>query len=354
MDFYLMLLMMKTFYLSIATILISISTVAQNWSGTTPGNIFYNQGNVGIGIPNPNTPLEVLHRTRVRLSVDHPEKNVAGIVGINISGPTGAINWAIRGVYQYGNGVANNSRGGDLDIIKSLDGNTVLGTGKNSHPLGNVGIGIINPNTRLEVLHQMRVRLSVDQPEKNVAGIVPINISGATGAINWAIRGVYQYGNGVANNSPGGDLDIIKSWNGNTILGTKRDGSPLGNIGIGTTDPKNTLSVNGTIWAKEIKVSLADAADWVFENDYELRPLEEVENFVKANKHLPDIPSAEEFRKNDLNVAEMDNRLLQKVEELTLYLIDQHKENKAQRELIETQKAQIEQLLERVTLLENQ
>ena len=101
--------------------------------------------------------------------------------------------------------------------------------------------------------------------------------------------------------------------------------NPDGNVGIGTTDPKNKLSVNGIIWAKEVKVSLADAADWVFEDDYELRSLEEVESFVKSNKHLPDIPSADEFRENDLNVAEMDNMLLQKVEELTLYLIEQNK-----------------------------
>jgi len=112
-----------------------------------------------------------------------------------------------------------------------------------------------------------------------------------------------------------------------------------GNVGIGTTEPKNKLSVNGTIWAKEVKVSLVDAADWVFEDDYNLRSLEDVEIFVKSNKHLPDVPSADEFRKNDLNVAEMDNKLLQKIEELTLYLIEQNK--------------QIVELKTKVTALEN-
>ncbi len=98
-----------------------------------------------------------------------------------------------------------------------------------------------------------------------------------------------------------------------------------GKVGIGTSDPKNKLSVNGTIWAKEVKVSLTDAADWVFEDDYKLRSLAELASYIKENKHLPEIPSAEEFRKNDLKVSEMTNKLLQKIEELTLYAIEQEK-----------------------------
>ena len=100
----------------------------------------------------------------------------------------------------------------------------------------------------------------------------------------------------------------------------------VGNVGIGTRDPKNKLSVNGTIWAKEVKVSLTDAADWVFEADYKLQPLAEVEAFIKRNKHLPEMPSADEFRANDMKVSEMSNKLLQKVEELTLYTIAQEKQ----------------------------
>ena len=99
-----------------------------------------------------------------------------------------------------------------------------------------------------------------------------------------------------------------------------------GNVGIGTNSAKNKLSVNGTIWAKEVKVSMSDAADWVFEDYYELRSLEEVETFVKSNKHLPDIPSADEFRENDMNLGEMNNLLLQKMEEITLYMIDMNKQ----------------------------
>jgi len=129
-----------------------------------------------------------------------------------------------------------------------------------------------------------------------------------------------------------------------------------GNLGIGTTNPQNKLSVNGTIWAKEVKISLTDAADWVFEKDYNLRPLAEVESYIKANKHLPEIPSAAELRKNDLKVSEMTNKLLQKIEELTLYAIEQEKKLEKIKTLESElfQQKGINKILEkRLTALEN-
>lgn len=70
-------------------------------------------------------------------------------------------------------------------------------------------------------------------------------------------------------------------------------------------------------------------SDYVFEEDYKLRTLEEVEQFVKTNKHLPEVPSAAEFKENGYSVGEMDDVLLRKVEELTLYMIELKKENEA-------------------------
>ena len=88
----------------------------------------------------------------------------------------------------------------------------------------------------------------------------------------------------------------------------------------------NKLMVNGGILCEEVTVE-GDvlSSDYVFESDYNLQSLEEVEQFINENNHLPDIPSAQEFKVNGYKVGEMDDFLLRKIEELTLYIIDQNK-----------------------------
>ncbi|OLY92423.1 hypothetical protein SAMN05444008_11684 [Cnuella takakiae] len=93
-----------------------------------------------------------------------------------------------------------------------------------------------------------------------------------------------------------------------------------GNVGIGTINPSYKLSVNGAIQAKEVRVETG-WADYVFENNYPLRPLAEVEQFVQKNKHLPGIASAKEIQENGLQVGAMQTKMMEKIEELTLYVI---------------------------------
>lgn len=99
-----------------------------------------------------------------------------------------------------------------------------------------------------------------------------------------------------------------------------------GYVGIGTTKPQSELSVNGIVTAKGLKVLQTGWADYVFEPEYKLPSLKEVEQYIKVNKHLPDVPSAAEVEKDGMDVGEMNRILLQKVEELTLHLIEQQKE----------------------------
>lgn len=101
-----------------------------------------------------------------------------------------------------------------------------------------------------------------------------------------------------------------------------------GAVGIGTTTPSSTykLSVSGKIRAKEIVVETG-WADFVFEEGYDLKSLDEVETFIEDNGHLPDVPSAKQIENNGVSVGEMEAVLLQKVEELTLYMIEMKKQN---------------------------
>ena len=153
-------------------------------------------------------------------------------------------------------------------------------------------------------------------------------------------------------NEGGKDRDRFMNY----VLFLKDDG----NVGIGTEDPQKKLDVNGTvlfhnnddqylsvgnrqvvfgsenfdvntygngkIWANEIEVTTDRWSDYVFEDDYLLIPIDEVETFIKANKHLPGVPSEKEVTDKGINLGDMDAILLKKIEELTLYVIELKKE----------------------------
>ena len=111
-----------------------------------------------------------------------------------------------------------------------------------------------------------------------------------------------------------------------------------GNLGIGINNTNSSkLAVKGNIIAEEVKVQVYPWSDFVFEDGYKLPTLAEVAQYIKDKGHLQDIPSAEEVAKNGINIGEMDAKLLQKIEELTLYILQ--KENR-----IKAQKARLEKL----------
>ena len=93
--------------------------------------------------------------------------------------------------------------------------------------------------------------------------------------------------------------------------------------------------------AKEIKVTTTPTADFVFEEDYNLPKLEDVEKHIKEKKHLPEIASAKEMEKEGVNIGEFQIKLLQKIEELTLYSIEQNKNLKEQAERIKKLEEQL-------------
>ena len=123
-------------------------------------------------------------------------------------------------------------------------------------------------------------------------------------------------------------------------------------IGLGTNDIKTPdgykLFVEEGILTEKVKGAVKTTTDWadyVFAKDYKLMPLEEVEKFTKENNHLPNVPSATEMVNQGLDVAKMDAKLLEKVEELTLYIIEQNKINDKQAKEIEELKSMVNALV---------
>lgn len=120
--------------------------------------------------------------------------------------------------------------------------------------------------------------------------------------------------------------------NEDTYIRGGKDGShvvlndvPNGNVGIGVYPSTYKLEVNGTTRSKEVIVETG-WADYVFEENYKLRSIDEMEAFVKANKHLPNIPKASDIETNGLKVGETNKAMMEKIEELALYIIQLKKE----------------------------
>jgi hypothetical protein len=150
---------------------------------------------------------------------------------------------------------------------------------------------------------------------------------------------------GFSNTSPGGFPQDSQSFRDVlTVVGN-------GNIGIGIANPANKLSVAGTISAKEVRVN-STGADYVFEDSHRLMPLDELEGFIKANKHLPGIEPAREMEKNGLPVSATVTAQLAKIEELTLYAIEQNKQAKELKAELQAQKTINLALEARLTALE--
>jgi len=110
-----------------------------------------------------------------------------------------------------------------------------------------------------------------------------------------------------------------------------------GNVGIGTDNPTYKLSVLGNIRSTEVVVETG-WADYVFDEKYKLNSLDEVEKFIQQNKHLPNVPSAKEIQTNGLQLGDTQKRMMEKIEELTLYMIEANKRIAALEQMIQQKK----------------
>ena len=283
-------------------------------------NTFPSSGNVGIGMLNPTYKLEVSGNTLIR--------NGGLAVGNNILLNDGAsfgttytdytpsqANWTTTGTTLILNAqdystIGFHDSGTRVDFIRAGQGNIQLGYnggwGEANIKLpgngiwssnGNVGIGTLEPVFKLDVAGNFKV----STPNSYML---------------------------IDNVNSGENYYSASSFHSFQIAGVETFRiSGNGNVGIGSQNPDEKLTVKGRIHAEEVRVDLSvPGPDYVFEKDYPLTPLTEIQTYIQENKHLPEVPSAKEMKEKGINLSEMNMLLLKKVEELTLHLIKQESE----------------------------
>ena len=270
-------------------------------------NVFPTTGDVGIGITTPLSPLDVVGIGHFKVPDDK-----SGTGGLIIETDNGTkLKMGGNTTYSW---IQSHS---SLPLyINELRNNTIINL-----EAGNVGIGTSNPLYKLDVVGKGNFKVPDD---KSGVGGLAIETTNGT---NLRIGGNITYSWIQSHKS----LPLyINELGNNTIFNLEG-----GNIGIGTPNPDSKLAVNGTIHSKEVKVDMSGWPDYVFKKEYYLPTLDEVEKYIAEKGHLENIPSEEEVVKNGVNLGEMNAKLLQKIEELTLYMIEMKKENAEMKRRIE-------------------
>lgn len=272
------------------------------------------------------------------------EGQTAPVTNILLSGPNapGAntpygvatsqeIKWQFTGA---GSSLIRSYRGGSWDTHLQFLTNPAVPIGDNPQVRlhingdGNVGIGTTNPTEKLNIFHNggstpfgaMGIDVTSFSTTSNAADSYYFRVRdiGAGNYIPFIIKGTGNVGIGTT--TPSVKLEVA----GDTKIG--------GNVNIGATImPSNyKLAVAGDVIAERVVVKLqASWPDYVFSPNYQRASLTDVEKYILQNNHLPNVPSAKEVADKGIDVGAMNTKLMEKVEELTLYLIEQNKRMEA-------------------------
>ncbi|TKC05244.1 hypothetical protein [Pedobacter frigoris] len=212
-----------------------------------------------------------------------------------------------------------------------------------------IGLGTTTPTAKLDVNGNTIVRGSIisSLSDPNIGGSIQIQNPAKTAAgaaNNWQIFNMTgSYGNSLQFWA----YDNLGCTDPNGLCASRLTLMDNGNVGIGTSSPNEKLAVNGKIRAKEIKVENANWPDYVFAPSYKVPTLQETEKHIKEKGHLPGIPSASEVKANGVDLGDMNAKLLQKIEELTLHLIEKGKKDNEQQLKIDQLENRLNRLLEK-------
>ena len=266
-------------------------------------------GNVGIGTTTPTEKLDVVGSIRSTINSDE-----GGYIALSNPSKTGTNDAAIWRIFNMSGGYGNSLQFWGYS-------NTVnLGPKLTIKDNGNVGIGTSDPDLANHIIGKSGFPATSGTSQ---VGILRLQGSESNGVLDFSV-----------NAGSGATLQVTNRINlaANYSLILNPNG---GNVGIGTTTPTEKLSVNGNIKAKKLIVTQTGWADYVFDKNYTLMPVDSLSTYINTHKHLPEMPTTKDVQDNGVDVGNNQTLLLKKIEELTLYIIEQHKQLAQQNERIQ-------------------
>ncbi len=317
-----------------------------NSASTGTGSIVYetsassvSQNDIALSTPVSGSYIRIEMTAAAATWADHYEmievKVYAGAG--NIPPTTSITSPPANATFSYGSNIVINADADDADgtvsKVEFYEGNNKLGEDSNapySYTWVNAAAGT----------HLLSTKAIDNNNTSGTSGQVSITVSNAPASAGWSLTG---------NTAVDSVSNFIGTKNAAALVIKTADHERLrilsnGKVLINATtspDPEADLAVNGNIYAKKLRITQTNWADYVFDSSYRLPPLQEVEAFIGKNRHLPDVPSAKEVETNGLNVGDQHAVLLRKVEELTLYIIRQQKEIVELKSKIENSKKSI-------------